>query len=105
MNILTALPLPFITVLTKTLTWPLRVAAHRRVLNQLGGFDDRELADIGLCRQDLRDVTALPFAVDPTDHLAGRARERAEASLRVTHPSTPPTKAAPRPQAFRVAAE
>ncbi len=63
------------------LTWPMRVAAHRGVLATLGGLDDRELADIGLSRQDLRDAGALPLASDPSDHLNRRARERAESSL------------------------
>jgi len=73
-------PLP--SLLFSLLTWPLRVAAHRHAMNELGGLDDRELADIGLSRQDLRDATALPLAADPTRQLAKRAEERADAALR-----------------------
>jgi len=64
------------------LTWPLRVAEHRRVLGALAQLDDWALADIGLSRQDLRDATALPLAADPTRQLAKRAEERADAALR-----------------------
>jgi uncharacterized protein YjiS (DUF1127 family) len=56
--------------------WPVCVAEHRRVLAELAAMDDRGLADIGLRRQDLRDVTALPLSADPTAALAQRARER-----------------------------
>jgi uncharacterized protein YjiS (DUF1127 family) len=56
--------------------WPLRVIAARRALSQLGSMDDRELADVGLSRQDLRDATALGLWDDPTKMFAERARER-----------------------------
>jgi uncharacterized protein YjiS (DUF1127 family) len=64
------------------LIWPLRVAENRRVLGALGELDDRGLADIGLTRQDLRDVTALPVGADASIALAERAREREENALR-----------------------
>jgi len=96
-------PLP--SLLFSLLTWPLRVAAHRHAMNELGGLDDRELADIGLSRQDLRDVTALPLTLDPTEQLAQRARERAEKALRPQPWPKPPGSAAGRPEPFRVAAE
>jgi len=64
------------------LTWPFRVAESRRVLSALGELDDRGLADIGLMRQDLRDVTALPFGADPSLALAERAREREDNARR-----------------------
>jgi uncharacterized protein YjiS (DUF1127 family) len=56
--------------------WPFRVAAARAALNTLAGMDGRELADIGLTRSDLRDVSALALDHDPTALLARRARER-----------------------------
>jgi uncharacterized protein YjiS (DUF1127 family) len=56
--------------------WPLRVLEARRAMAQLGAMDDRELGDIGLRRQDLRDATALGLDEDPTKMLAGRAAER-----------------------------
>lgn len=55
--------------------WPARVAAARAVLAQLAAMDARELADIGLTRQDLRDVAALPLGDDPTLALSERAME------------------------------
>lgn len=78
--------------------WPVRVAEHRRVLGALAELDDRGLADIGLSRQDLRDVTAMPRGVDPTPTLAARAAER-EALARRRRRPTPP------PPAARIAAE
>jgi len=60
-------------------SWPFRVAAQRRILTDLARFDDRELADIGLSRQDLHDATALPLGADPSAHLTSRARRRATA--------------------------
>jgi hypothetical protein len=45
-------------------------------MNALAGMDARELADIGLMRSDLRDVSALALDGDPTALLARRARER-----------------------------
>ncbi len=56
--------------------WPFRVAATRATLNALAAMDGRELADIGLTRSDLRDVSALALDHDPTGLLARRARER-----------------------------
>jgi uncharacterized protein YjiS (DUF1127 family) len=100
MNTVTPLP----SWLFSLLTWPLRVAEHRRAMNELGGLDDRELADIGLSRQDLRDATALPLTLDPTEQLAQRARERAERCFRVK-PWPKPPAASDRPEPFRVAAE
>jgi uncharacterized protein YjiS (DUF1127 family) len=56
--------------------WPYRVAAARSTMRTLAGMDHRELADIGLIRSDLRDVSALALDCDPTALLARRARER-----------------------------
>ncbi len=56
--------------------WPFRVAATRATLNALAAMDGRELADIGLTRSDLRDVSALALDHDPTALLARRAQER-----------------------------
>ncbi len=78
--------------------WPVRVAEHRRVLGALAGMDDRGLSDIGLSRQDLRDVTALPRGVDPTSALAARAAEREALARRSRRPIPPPPAA-------RIAAE
>ena len=73
-------------------SWPFRVADHRRALAALAGLDERELADIGLMRQDLRDATALPLGADPTLPLAERAQERAQAMRAgaAGRPSRPP---------------
>ena len=59
--------------------WPARVAAARAVMTQLAAMNVRELADIGLSPQDVRDATALPLSEDPTGILAVRV---AEAKLR-----------------------
>ncbi|HYA72011.1 MAG TPA: DUF1127 domain-containing protein [Roseiarcus sp.] len=55
--------------------WPARVAAARAAFAQLAAMSARELADIGLTAQDLRDATALPLDADPTAILAARAAE------------------------------
>lgn len=62
--------------LRRLAAWPFRVAAARAAIHQLGGMNDRELADIGLTRQDLRDATALPVGDDPTRIFAMRIDER-----------------------------
>ena len=78
------------------LTWPLRVAEHRRVMAALGAMDDRGLSDIGLIRQDLRDATALPRGADPSAMLAQRAceRETLQRRRRVAERPAPPRMAA-----------
>jgi uncharacterized protein YjiS (DUF1127 family) len=63
----------------RLVTWPLRVLAARRAMAQLGVMSDRELADVGLCRQDLRDASALSFGEDPTAMFAARTAERRRA--------------------------
>ena len=85
----------FASLTLSLLLWPIRVAEHRRVLGALGGMDDRGLADIGLARQDLRDVTALPLGRDPTPMLATRAAEReAQARRARREPRSPPSRIA-----------
>ena len=58
------------------LAWPIRVLRARRLLARLGAMDDRELRDIGLYRQDLRDSLALRPDADPSIMLQRRARQR-----------------------------
>ena len=87
----------FASLALSLLSWPIRVAENRRALTALGALDDRGLADIGLSRQDLRDVTALPLGLDPTPILAGRAAERADLARRA--------RREPRPPPSRMAAE
>ena len=53
-----------------------RAFKNRRDAGKLAALDDRMLADIGITRSDLRDAYAEPLWRDPTDILAGRARER-----------------------------
>ena len=65
-----------LALVLRGLAWPLRALAERHAMAQLGAMDDRELADIGLRRQDLRDATALGLGDDPTKMLAARAAER-----------------------------
>ncbi len=65
-----------VEIVRRAAAWPFRVAAARAALNALAGMDGRELADIGLTRSDLRDVSALALDHDPTVLLARRARER-----------------------------
>ncbi len=62
-------------------SWPARVARARAALRQLAAMDARELADIGLTRQDLRNATALAIDEDPTLRLAARAAEARACAL------------------------
>jgi uncharacterized protein YjiS (DUF1127 family) len=62
--------------LLRLASWPLRVVAARRAMAQVAAMSDRELADVGLNRQDLRDATALGLGDDPTEMFAARAGER-----------------------------
>jgi enamine deaminase RidA (YjgF/YER057c/UK114 family)/uncharacterized protein YjiS (DUF1127 family) len=64
------------SVLQRLIRWPSRLIDRRRAMKRLALMDDRELDDIGLRRQDLRDAMASGFGVDPTGMLAGRAKER-----------------------------
>ncbi len=59
----------------RVIAWPFKIAQARADLAMLGGLSDYELHDIGLSRQDLRNVTALPLAKDPTQFLAQAVRE------------------------------
>ena len=70
--------LTFGLALLSCLALPARVLAARRDLAALGALDDRGLADIGIGRHDLRDVSAYSWFEDPTARLAERARERAD---------------------------
>ena len=42
---------------------------NRRKVMALSDFDDHMLADIGLCREDIRDALNLPFVQDPAIEL------------------------------------
>ncbi|MET0278063.1 MAG: DUF1127 domain-containing protein [Pseudorhodoplanes sp.] len=73
-----------------------RALKNRRDAVILTGMDDRMLADIGLTRSDLRDAYAEPLWRDPTDVLAGRARDKRRyrgarhRGLKVVSPSLAP---------------
>ncbi|KQS67716.1 hypothetical protein ASG39_04835 [Rhizobium sp. Leaf371] len=54
-----------------------RLLNNRRAAGHLHDLDDRQLADIGLSRTDVRDATTSPFFEDPSRHLTRAARERA----------------------------
>ena len=58
-------PMRAAAALRRLFGWPARVLAARRVLLRLGALTDRELKDIGLYRQDLRDASAFPRDADP----------------------------------------
>jgi len=60
------------SVLRRALSWPARVGAARRTMSQLARMSEYELRDIGLTRQDVVDVSALPLDEDPTALLARR---------------------------------
>jgi hypothetical protein len=53
-----------------------RAATNRRVVGQLSRMSDRELRDIGLVRQDVRDSELLLREGDASSFLVGRRNER-----------------------------
>ena len=52
-----------------------RALVNRAAVRRLNEFSDRELADIGLTREDLGHAFSKPLTVDPTIEFARRARE------------------------------
>lgn len=68
---------PLVTVLFRLLLWPVRMLRSRREFADLAAMSDHELRDIGITRQDLRNITALPRDESPTAPLAAIAGERA----------------------------
>jgi hypothetical protein len=75
MSTLGSIAAEFLALCKPIALWPVRVVAARAVMAQLAAMNVRELADIGLSRQDVRDATALPISEDPTQILAVRAAE------------------------------
>ena len=61
----------------RVVAWPARVVAARQAMGQLASMSDHELQDIGLTRQDIADLTALPLDADPTLPLVRRRSSRA----------------------------
>jgi uncharacterized protein YjiS (DUF1127 family) len=53
-----------------------RALVNRRHLTTLNHMTDRELADIGLMREDVTDAMKAPFNVDPTRKLGDISFER-----------------------------
>lgn len=51
-----------------------RAVLNRRVARKLEEFSDRELADIGLTRDDVGHGLSMPLSTDPTLEYARRAR-------------------------------
>ena len=72
------------SIVQRLVSWPLRAAAERRAMRRLAAMDDRELDDIGLRRQDLRDAMAHGPGADPTAMLARRASERHDGWIRAS---------------------
>ena len=76
-------------IVARIALWPARVAAARAVIAKLAAMDARELADIGLTRQDVRDASAVALDDDPTRMLAKRAREARARALEQRPPIRP----------------
>lgn len=60
----------------RAMFWPVRAVKARQHLMQLGALNERELQDIGLTRQDLRNASALATDADPTEFLARVVEDR-----------------------------
>ncbi|MFC3073109.1 DUF1127 domain-containing protein [Shinella pollutisoli] len=64
----------------------LRAWLNRGALNRLRELDDRQLLDLGLTREDVREAITSSFFSDAGLHLTIAARERARRHLRCGHP-------------------
>jgi len=62
--------------LRRALEWPARVSAARKTMRELAAMSDHQLRDIGLSRQDISDVSALPLDADPSGLLERRRAAR-----------------------------
>lgn len=60
----------------RVILFPVRFYEARARFAEVARLTDHELADIGLARSDVSDVSALPRDVDPTGELARRAATR-----------------------------
>ena len=60
----------------RVILFPVRFYEARARFAEVARLTDHELADIGLARSDVSDVSALPRDVDPTGELARRAETR-----------------------------
>ena len=60
----------------RALLFPVRFYEARARFAEVARLTDHELADIGLSRSDVSDVSALPRDIDPTGELARRAETR-----------------------------
>jgi len=72
------------SALRRFLEWPARVSAARKTMSQLAAMSDHQLRDIGLSRQDLSDVSALPLDADPSPLLERRRSARVKMRPRRT---------------------
>lgn len=61
---------------SRALLFPIHFYEARARFAEVARLTDHELADIGLSRSDVSDVSALPRDVDPTGELARRAETR-----------------------------
>ncbi|WP_246251613.1 DUF1127 domain-containing protein [Ancylobacter pratisalsi] len=66
---------------------------RRRLIAELGEFDDHMLRDIGLTRSDLRDASSGPVWQDPTSVLVVRAVERRASRRALVREAQPVTGA------------
>jgi uncharacterized protein YjiS (DUF1127 family) len=80
-----------------------RAARNRHSARMLARLDDRQLADIGLTRSDLRDAYAEPLWDDPTSVLACRAAERRLSRKRAAFENSVDHEEGQRPSANRPA--
>jgi uncharacterized protein YjiS (DUF1127 family) len=70
------LALNLVSIVTAKVAGLFRAVRNRREMYHLGQMSDVELADIGLRRGDLFEVSEVPFAIDPTGQLCAIAASR-----------------------------
>ena len=70
------LALNLVSIVTAKVAVLFRAIRNRREMYRLGQMSDVELADIGLRRGDLFEVSEAPLAIDPTGRLSAIAARR-----------------------------
>lgn len=67
-----------VTAFLREVRFRVRSLNNRRAIARLSDFDDHQLADIGLTRQDLSRALQLPFGADPAAELERRSLRNRE---------------------------
>jgi uncharacterized protein YjiS (DUF1127 family) len=79
------LALNLVSIVTAKVASLFRTIRNRREMYHLGQMSDVELADIGLRRGDLFEVSEIPLTIDPTGRLGAIAASRVRSEAMGRH--------------------